>query len=143
MTDVPGVASCTRCGALWVPTGEATAINEWYHHALRVRAAMSLTPTRIRYGQWRDIDEHGDFGRMLITLVAALAFFVVMAPLRGGFGPLAARLRALLLGAGGVGLVMFGCQFPSREQPGALTRRGFAWALSGVVLAVLAILDWS
>jgi Zn-finger nucleic acid-binding protein len=142
-TDVASVAACTRCGALWIPGGETSAIADWYDHALQVRAAMALQPTRVRYGQWRDVDVHGDFERMIIVLVAAFAFFVVLGPLTGGYGRLATRLRAFLLAAGGVGLVFYGFQFPSRENPGALSRRGFAWALAGVVIGVLAIFDWS
>jgi Zn-finger nucleic acid-binding protein len=138
--DAHGVMTCTRCGALWIADGDLGSLADWYRLAVQVRATSALQPTRIRYGRWREIDD--DFNRVVFMLAVAFAFFLVLGPLSMGLAAFAHRARALLLGASGIGLVVYSFQFPSRLQPGALTKRGFAFALAGVALGILAMLDW-
>ena len=133
---VPAVMSCVRCGALWIASGNLDDLSEWHRESLQAGALALLQPTSIPY------DPRTETGssvrdRWVAGAVAGFALLILLTALPRVF----ASLRPWLLGIGGVALIASGVRFPSRSSPGALTRKGFAYAMVGVALVILALLD--
>ena len=143
MTDpVTSASPCTRCGAVWIQRGEEAGIGAWYRHAIQAGALAVLEGSSTAIARPRVDDENVSWRKTMIMLGASFAAFVLLAPGENGGSSTARHLPALVLGAGGATLVVAGLRHPSRYQIGALTPKGFAFAIGGVVLVIAAIFAW-
>jgi hypothetical protein len=139
---VTHASPCTRCGAVWIERGGEPAIAAWYRHAMQAGAMAMLEASTTTIPQPRADDEDASARTVMILLIASFAAFVLFGPRSGGGVVEGRHLPALALGLGGAALVFRGLKHPSRYQIGALSRKGFALAISGVALVVAAILFW-
>ena len=139
---VTNASPCTRCGAVWIESGGEAAIGGWYRHAVQAGAMAILAGIHTSVARARHDDEDTQARRVMLLLVASFAAFVILGPANGGPSAAVRHLPSIALAASGAVLVGRGLRHPSRYRLGALTRKGFALALAGVALVIVAIFTW-
>ena len=139
---VTNASPCTRCGAVWIERGGEPAIGAWYRHAMQASAMAIFAGSQTSIARPHHDDEDVQARQVMLLLVASFAAFVIFAPANGGPAAAVRHLPSIALAAGGVTLIVRGLRHPSRYQLGALTRKGFALALAGLALVILAIFAW-